>query len=333
MSDEIELNLADVGGKRISSGDDGESIWSFGYITPENRTDEEKAFDEEARAQMVPFEIEGESNAADRAFLWDFSKAANGGRHFTTFYQQTGSCVGNGGGQAVWYLSAVEVVRLKDPEKVLLPFYLLPYGRSRFYAGLRGRGEGSFGSAFAEAMRKDGILPANTAGLPKYDETSGITWGRSNELAWSDGAAIEAKWLSMSRKHLLRSTAQVKSALQVRQALLNYYPVTIASNWGGQMTPPVQGTPPVRLNKRADTWQHQMCVIGTVNHPQFGWIYYILNSWGVNAHGQPPANGYGEPPGGFWVREADMDYIARQGDSFAFSQFQGFPAQKLSWEI
>jgi len=53
----------------------------------------------------------------------------------------------------------------------------------------------------------------------------------------------------------------------------------------------------------------------------------------VNAHGLPPAGGYGEPPGGFWINEADMDIIAKQGDSFAFSQFQGFPAQKMSWEI
>jgi hypothetical protein len=328
-----DLNLTDVGGRRLSLGEGDEAIWNFGYITPENRSDTEKAFDEASKAQMVPFEIIGAQEPKDRAFLWDCAKAANGGKNFTVFYQQTGSCVGNGGGQAVWYLSAVEVVRLKDREQVLLPFYLLPYGRSRYYAGLRGRGEGSFGSAFAEAMRKDGILAANQQGLPKYDDKSGITWGRSAELDWSDGAKIDNKWLTESRKHLVKSTAQVKTAQQVRDALLNYYPCTIASDWGGQMTPSIQGDPPIRLNKRADTWQHQMCVIGTINHPQFGWIYYILNSWGLNAHGAPPEKGYGEPPGGFWVRESDMDYIARQGDSFAFSQFEGFPAQKLDWTI
>lgn len=328
-----EFDLTEVGGKKLVQGDNAESIWTFGYITPENRTEEEIKLDTEAKSQMIPFEIIGDEDPKDRAFLWDCAKIANGGKHFRTFYQQTGSCVGNGGGQALWYLSAVEVVRLKDLEQVLLPFYLLPYGRSRYYAGIRGQGDGSFGSAFAEAMRKDGILQANLEGLPKFSDTAGITWGRSAEYQWSDGAKIDQKWLSLSRKHLLKSTAQVKSAQQVRQALLNYYPCTIASDWGGQMTPAVQGDPPVRLNKRADTWQHQMCVIGTVNHPQFGWIYYILNSWGVDAHGQPPSNGYGEPPGGFWVKEGDMDYIARQGDSFAFSQFDGFPAQRLDWTI
>jgi hypothetical protein len=329
-----DFDLSSVGGKRTVMGDDSESIWNFGYIPPDDRTNEENQLDIDAKSEMIEFEITGEQATNDRAFLWECAKAANGGQHFRPFYQQTGSCVGNGGGQALWYLSAVEVVRLKDREQVLMPFWLLPYGRSRYYAGSRGQGEGSFGSAFAEAMRKDGILEANRAGLPQCtDSGNGLTWGRNVELTWSDGGKIDQKWLSLSRKHLLKSTAQVKTALAVRQALLNYYPCTIASNWGGQMTPAVQGSPPVRLNKRADTWNHQMCVIGTVNHPQLGWIYYILNSWGVNAHGLPPAGGYGEPPGGFWVNEADMDYIAKQGDSFAFSQFQGFPAQKMTWEI
>lgn len=328
-----DFNLADVGGKRLVKGDSDESVWSFGYILPTERTEEEQAFDADVKSKMIDFEITGAQDPTDQAFLWNCSKAANGGQHFRTFYQQTGSCVGNGGGQALWYLSAVEVIRLKDPEQVLLPFWLLPYGRSRYYAGSRGQGEGSFGSAFAEAMRKDGIIEAKLDGLPKCTDSGGLTWGRSAELTWSDGAKIDSKWLALSRKHLLKTTAQVKTAQQVRQALLNYYPCTIASDWGGQMTPAVQGSPPVRLNKRADTWNHQMCVIGTVNHPSLGWIYYILNSWGVDAHGQPPAGGYGEPPGGFWVKEADMDYIARQGDSFAFSQFSGFPAQKLDWTI
>ena len=61
--------------------------------------------------------------SSKQAFLWDFTKAANGGKHYRTFFQKTGSCVGNGGGQAVWYLSAMEVIRLGDREQVLLPFY------------------------------------------------------------------------------------------------------------------------------------------------------------------------------------------------------------------
>lgn len=239
-------------------------------------------------------------------------------------------CVGNGGGQATWYLSAAEVVRLRDPEQVILPFYLLPYGRSRFHAGMRGRGDGSFGSAFAKAIRTEGILPATTEGLPKWTDQGGITWGSSVEYEWSDGAAIPSKWMEMSKKHLVKTTAQLRSADDAREALRNYYPCTIASDWGGQMRPTQQGEPAVLLNRRTTTWMHQMSLQGWWDHPTLGEIFYILNSWGVDAHGQPPDDA---PPGGFWVKKSEMESIIRQGDSFAFSQFDGFPAQDLSWYI
>ncbi len=303
----------------------------FGYLFEKDRTSEQNDIDFVFKAEMPPFRVFGnEDPSVKKVTLWDFSKQANAGNHFPVFRQITGSCVGNGGGQAVWYLSAVEVVRLKDPEQVLLPFYLLPYGRSRHYGGLRGRGEGSFGSAFAKAITVDGIVPFDAQGLPQPDMRDGITWGRNVELEWSDGARISDEWLTKSRRHLVKSAAQVRSADAVAQALRNYYPVTIASDWGGMMSPPTRGTPAVRLNTRVTTWHHQMCVIGWWEHPQLGELFYVLNSWGPRAHGQPSSD---EPAGGFWINKQDMDYIAKQGESFAFSQFNGFPAQRFSWLI
>lgn len=305
----------------------------FGWIPHGQRTPMQAAYSAAAVAEMPPFFIRDTGirrRDSNRCVLWDCSKAINKGEHFTVFYQKTGSCVGNGGGQAVWYLSAVEVVRRGDPEQVLLPFYLLPYGRSRFYMGDRGPGEGSTGSAFAKAIREDGIIPANTEGLPQPTNEGGITWGSSVEMKWSNGAAIEEKWLAMSRKHPVKTTAQCRSAADVRAALQNYYPCTIASNWGGRMQCQVTGTPAVLLNERAGTWNHQMCIIGWQKHPELGDLYYILNSWGVNAHGKPPDDA---PPGGFWVREREIEYIVRQEETYAFSQFDGFPAQDISWYL
>lgn len=238
------------------------------------------------------------------------------------------NCVGNGGGQAVWYLSAADVALRGDPEVATLPFYLLPYGRSRYYSGMRGRGEGSTGSGFAEAIRKDGVLPFNASGLPQPDMSDGISWGQSAEMAWSDGGAISDDWLSKSRKYIVQTTAPVNNANDVKNALRNGYPCTIASDWGGMMSPQVTSNPGVLLNKRVTTWNHQMSVQGWWAHPELGDIFYILNSWGPKTHGQDPAGG---PPGGFWVLAKDIDYITGQGDSFAFSQWQGFPAQRLDW--
>lgn len=304
----------------------------FGWIPPDERSPEMQAWHLEECASMPVFRILGKANDdTKKAVLWDCSKEAvklnpalpTNGEHFMVFRQVTGSCVGNGLGQATWYLSAVEVVRLHDAEQVLLPFYLLPYGRSRYYAGMRGRGDGSLGSAGAKAVRTDGILSALTEGLPKFTSEGGISWGERAEYDWSDGAAIDNKWLDMSRKHLVKTTAQMNSADDCRMALQNYYPLTIASMWGGRMECPTEGTPPVLLNERVTSWAHQMCVIGWWEHPTLGEIFYVLNSWGKNAHGTDPS---GAPQGGFWIRKRDMERIVSENETFAFSQFDGFPA-------
>jgi hypothetical protein len=272
------------------------------------------------------FAIRGSYAPGGKAYLWEASKLANGGAHFRAFRQITGSCVGQGLGQAVWYLSAWEVARLNDPEQVSLPFWLLAYGKSRQYAGMRGRGEGSWGTTAARAAREDGFVGAAESGLPQPSDDGGLTWGRDAELQWSDGAAVPAAWLEKSRKHLIKTTAQCKSAEDVAAAVQNGYPCTIASNWGGQMRPSVQGDR--LLNKRATTWNHQMCVAGWEDHASHGELYYILNSWGVDTHGTCPS---GAPPGGFWIRKADMQNIVGQEETFALSQFDGFPSQDFFW--
>ncbi len=61
-----------------------------------------------------------------------------------------------------------------------------------------------------------------------------------------------------------------------------------------------------------------------MKHPQFGELFYLMNTWGVNAHGRDP---FGAPPGGVWITADDVDYICRD-EVYAFSQFQGFPAPR-----
>lgn len=306
----------------------------YGWIPPVSRTREQTRAHEDIMNATPRFALRGDNVREDikKSVLWDFSKKVNNNKHFMVFHQITGSCVGNGGGQAVWYLSAVETARLHQPELALCPFYLLPYGRSRYYSGSRGRGEGSSGSGFAKAIAEDGILAYNEAGLPQpeggLDNPKGITWGGDQEYQWSDGSAIDQKWLALSKKHLVRTVAHISSLDQARTALQNYYPLTIASNWGGLMQCPTEGTPPVLLSRHATQWSHQMHVNGWWEHPSLGELYYILNNWGPGAHGTPPDDA---PPGGFWVKAPELQRIIGEDETFAFSQFDGFPTQELSW--
>ena len=234
-------------------------------------------------------------------------------------------CVGAGGGNCLMTLIMIEVIRLGDPEKALIPFWLLPYGRSRYYLGDRGPGEGSTGGTFAKAMKEDGVIPANLPELPKFTNTDGLVWGQAAEMRWSDGDNPDTmRLLPEARKHVVRTVAQCRSTDEVRQAIQNGYPCTIASNWGGQMRIQPSGNPPCLLNRKAGTWNHQMSVLGWWQHPSLGELFWIQNQWGLRAHGEDPAGG---PLGGFWVKQADLAFIVRQNETFAFSQHQGFPGQ------
>jgi hypothetical protein len=302
-----------------------------GWIPPAERDSQAQKTSDAWEATLPDFAIIGKSSNenATKVYLWEtWSKAFPGG--YPGIRQVTGSCVGAGGGNALFTLACCDVVRRGDPERVEIPFWLLPYGKSRELAGLRGRGEGSWGTTFARAVREIGHIPANTEGLPRFDNNNGLVWGRETEYTWSDGSKIERRWLDLSRPHLVKTTSKCRSTDDVREAIKNGYPVTIASNWGGLMQCPVEHGR--LMNRRRGTWMHQMSIHGWEDHPQLGEIWYVLNQWGLNAHGTCPS---GAPRGGFWIGRRDLAEIVSQGETFAFSEFDGFPAAppSLSFDL
>lgn len=285
---------------------------------------EEHAARDSSIAAMPDLSITGVSAYRDvtKVQLWDCWAIALG-KEFIGIRQLRGSCVGAGGGNACFSLGASDVVKRRDREKAMIPFWLLPYGISRMLGGMNRPGDGSFGSTFADAVREYGHIPADTEGLPKYREDDGLIWGSQAELDWSVGRSIAKKWLDMAKPHLVKSTARCKSADDVREAIKSFYPVTIASNWGGQMRPGTTGDPAVLLNKRVTSWSHQMSVHAWWDHPTLGELFWVQNQWGIETHGRCPS---GAPGGGFWIKRSEMDWICRNGEAFTLSQFDGFPA-------
>jgi hypothetical protein len=164
-----------------------------------------------------------------------------------------------------------------------------------------------------------GVLDAQYEGVPEYSGRVAKTWGRRGP---------PEEFIEHAKQFCVKTVAPVRSAAEVRDAVCNGYPVTIASNWGGRMQPRVVDGRLV--NERSGTWNHQMCIIGYDGETGSEPYYYVLNSWGAAAHGTPPDDA---PPGGFWIRTKDVEYIVKQGDSFAFSDFDGFPAQELDFRI
>lgn len=188
-------------------------------------------------------------------------------------------CVGAGGGNVAASLAFVEVIRLGDPEKVILPFYPFTYGRSRSRSGMGGRGEGSTGTGWAEAAKQDGILDnLSHPELPKPKNSDALVWGSSVEMDWSAGERSPCKdWLDKGRVHLIKTVSRCRNAGDVRAALLNYYPVTEASMYGFN----AKVEDGVLLGRRGPRWAHQMSFHAFQEHPKLGPIYWLMNQWGL----------------------------------------------------
>jgi len=301
----------------------------FGWVPHAQRTEEMNEASDAAIKAMPKFEIKGHQRYGKKVCLFDWSKTANEGKHLNCFKQTTGSCVGNGLGMALWVLAGVQRVKLGDMISMVMPFWLIPYGKSRELAGMHGKGDGSMGSTAAQAAEKFGTPPSDMPGMPKTSIVDGgLNYGGAVERKYSTPAGIDPVFIKAATNHLCRTVAKVKNADDVRDAIVNGHSVTIASSWGGQLKGTI--TEGVLLNRRVTTWPHQMCVLAWWEHDVLGQIFWIQNSWGTSMFGTCPS---GAPLGGFWVKKADMDFIARQGDSFAFSSFVGFPAQDMELDF
>ncbi|TWU12847.1 hypothetical protein CA54_16730 [Symmachiella macrocystis] len=264
---------------------------------------------------------DGDNETSD-VRLWKFSKAVNGGEHFPNVPQQVGDCVSWGAANAVNYLQAVQLARGPPAEfHPAYPPYI--YGVSRVLVGngRLGNSDGSVGAWAAEGLRKYGVLRSDFEGVPGYSGSVARKWGRR------PGPPDE--FVREGQRFPVETVAAVHSADDVRDSVCNGYPVTIASNWGGRHDRGLSNKHGRIVFKRSGSWNHQMCIVGydgSGSEP----LFYVLNSWGPSIH---PAPIDGEPPGGFWIRAGDVDYITRQGDSFAFSGFRGFPARELDFHI
>lgn len=298
-----------------------------GWIPPEERTRKQITAGEVSVESMPKFFIgaQTESTEGAKVELWRPVEKLMGWR---TLRQQTGSCVGNGAWYAMVCLMCIEIMK-GDRAKALIPFLPYHYGRGRLRGGITGRGQGSFGWSQAEAIRLDGIISTLTTGLPKAEneDPRNYHWSSEVEMQWSDGKKIKEEYVTEGRLHLVQSTAPVKSYDQVRDALANSYPVTVASNRGFEMRPTVDRGK--HWGRPRGTWMHQMCFIA-VDDDKARPGCYCMNSWGADAHGKPADD---MPAGGFWVDAEVVDSMVKQNDSFAYSQFDDFPEQKPDWYL
>jgi hypothetical protein len=312
---------------------------NFGLVHEGKRTEEQNEAKQAIVKKLPRFAIRGRFTLAARRYaLWKYVRQLLGGKDPTYNYQQTGACVGAGWGNMAIISQGVEIVLKGDAEDYKWLWWPYTYGKGRQRGGMSGQGEGSFGAAQAEAATKDGSFELDPAGEPDLPDPK-ITdnWAvlpASVEMQWSDGGRIAQNWSKLGVKHLFKTAAQLRSADDVIDAMANGYAVTQASSFGfSPMVPPTEGKGEnaVRLVRKWNaTWNHQTYIPEFWDHPDLGPIFGWGNNWGATAH-----NPNGETPGGYpnmmvYITYELMDRIckSRDGEVFAFSAYDGFPARE-----
>jgi len=276
-----------------------------------------------AGAQPLPFFSMTAANDREvipsEVYLWKAREKLTGQPWPARNQGQVGSCVSFGTAAAVEATLAAEVLA-GEPESVRDICQEVIYAGSRVeVGGGRIRGDGSVGAWAAEFVKRWGVIDRAIYGaydLTTYEEARCRAWGKTGV---PDDLEPEV------RKHPVQSITMVKTWDQAKQALASGYGIAVCSNQGFRMSRDAEG-----FARPSGSWAHCMSLLGyQTGRREGGWI---CNSYGPNAHTGPV--GAGNPPTcGFWADAATVDQMLQQGDSWAFSAVEGFPARRLNWYI
>jgi hypothetical protein len=227
--------------------------------------------------------------------------------------QTTGDCVSHGTRNACDVSRAVEID--VDGEKEAW----IARGATEAIYGARGfSGQGMSCSRAAEFVSKIGgiLIRKDYKGvidLSKYNGNIGAGWG---------GRGLPDKVLDLANDHQIKTTSLVRTIEEARDALSNGYGLAVCSNYGFSNKRDKNG-----FANESGSWGHCMAWIAcddTGSEPAF----LVQNSWGKWNDGGHPA--WGPIPDGSFLIHADTAAgMLSQNGSYAFSNFDGFPLQKL----
>lgn len=266
---------------------------------------------------FVPFGIQHirKFGASRRMMLWEIVRQVLG-KDTENYAQEIGDCVSFGAKNAIEYLMCVEILLKGDAEswRPIFPPYL--YGTGRVLVGndqLRGE-DGSLGSWMAEAVIKYGVLAADEKNVPGYSGSVAKKWG--------DSPGPPKEFVEIAKIHPIKSAAKINSWSELVEAICNGYPCTVASDQGFSMSPGSDG-----YHNPEGNWGHQMSIIG-VDDESSDPFAIILNSWGdVMGKLKDFKTGDPVPVGCIRARKRVIESMIEQGETFAYSNFDGFPGQ------
>lgn len=209
------------------------------------------------------------------------------------------------------------------------------YGGGRVEAQGRSSGgwqDGSFGAAAAKWLRDWGcILRQDYSGTTRnpehdlrvYDGKKAKNWGNYGCGGQNDNDMLDGAARTMPIQHVV----QIRSVEEAEAALLNGYPISIASMAGfGRMVRDAHG-----IVRRSGQWAHQM-MLGGLRYRAGAPLFRNFQSWGDSCSGPDP--GIDNPAisaCSWWITPEDAEWIFRNGDCWAFGDVQGLPKRELDF--
>lgn len=227
--------------------------------------------------------------------------------------QTTGDCVSHATRNACDLSRAIEIDIKKQREG------WIARGATEAIYGVRGHGGQGMSCARAATFVSEtgGIIVRKNypgiADFSKYNGNLGASWG---------ARGLPDKVIDLANDHQIKTVSLIRTVEEARDALANGYGLSVCSNVGFSNKRDKNG-----VAKVSGSWAHAMAWIAcddTGNEP----LFLVQNSWGKWNDGGHPT--WGPIPDGSFLITADVaaNMLAQNG-SYAFSEFDGFPLQKL----
>jgi hypothetical protein len=227
--------------------------------------------------------------------------------------QTTGDCVSHGTRNACDLSRAVEIDIKKEKKGWVIR------GATEAIYGARGHGGQGMSCARAATFVSESggiVLRKNYPGVAdftKYNGNLGAGWG---------ARGLPDKVIDVANDHQVKTVSLVRTVEEARDALANGYGLAVCSNVGFSNKRDKNG-----IAKRSGSWAHCMAWVAcddTGSEP----LFLVQNSWGKWNDGGHPEWGQ-IPDGSFLITSDAAAGMLAQNGSYAFSDFDGFPVQKL----
>lgn len=233
------------------------------------------------------------------------------GEYLAYIAQKIGDCVGHGLAHGVDLLACVQITIGKRAEAFEETSSEAIYGMARVnIGGQRGSySDGAVGAWAAQAVSKIGTVSRKVAGA--YSGQRAKDWG-------AKGVPFEVQ--SEAGNHKVKTVALVSTYEELEDALANGYPVAVCSNQGFTLQRDRQGFCSPR-----GSWAHCMLFVGVRGGERPGAC--VFQSWCREMPSGPLD--LDQPPNSFWADRSVVERMLAAGDSWALSNFDGYPGQVL----